>query len=681
MPRQKTTIPEQPTREKGQRSLDLPSYLYMVVPQYRRPAWLRANLWRNFVRQQPVAMIVKDTLISNFIDLDWSVEPRDTRMRDEHKSEIEEYTKFIENDGNYDYADRTEILLEDLLDTPFGVAMETIREGDSPDGKVLELIQIDADTLFPTLNKKWPVGQVVEGSRTDPIYFPAHAINRIKYAPRPEIEREGWGMPPPERIYLAMELLSRGDKYYATLLLDTPPPGILDLMDMERESAVEWIQSFREFMAGNEVLKIPVLYEHTQKAEWISFGKNPNELAYDSVTLKYAAMVAAAYGMTLSDIGFSQRSNGGETLSGTIRQERKARRTGIARVKKKVQAWYNRLLPEYLEFKFVDIDDEVLVSVGRGRLATITAINQAIESGMLTAEEGRQQIMYDGLISIAIPESLPPEAKKMQMLPGGNGNGTAPERPSMIGRPVNPSQGGFGEKNIFQKNLSTAIELPEIELRRMIRTALKPSELQAESVLANSETREEVDMWLDVYGDILFENYSYIQREEVPESLSVSISNTMDMLEKSVNDSKFHEFNPDEIVSWSEELFKLYKTDRANYLYETGEINTLPEISVPREIITGITDISVNLFEKARKEYRKIVLNSVLVVLLRFTAVDSQDKLHDNKLMKEIIAEIDMESKSIISKYSRLFVEEFAKLVEEDTPNAKRQTKESTRGK
>lgn len=680
MPRQKTSIPEQPTREKGQRSLDLPSYLYMVVPQYRRPAWLRANLWRNFVRQQPIAMIVKDTLISNFIDLEWSVEPRDSRMRDEHRSEIEERTKFFENDGNYDYADRTELLLEDLLDTPFGVAMETIREGDAPDGKVLELIQIDADTLFPTLNKKWPVGQMVEGSKTDPIYFPAHAINRMMYAPRPEIEREGWGMPPPERIYLAMELLSRGDKYYATLLLDTPPPGILDLMDMERESAIEWIQSFREFMAGNEVLKIPVLYEHTQKAEWISFGKNPNELAYDSVTLKYAAMVAAAYGMTLSDIGFSQRSNGGETLSGTIRQERKARKTGIARIKRKVQAWYNRLLPEYLEFKFVDIDDEVLVSVGRGRLATITAINQAIESGMLSPEEGRQQIMYDGLISIAIPETLPEEVKQQRLM-GGNGNGSAPERPNMIGRPVNPSQGGFGEKNIFQKNLSKAIELPEIELRRMIRTALKSAELQANSVLSNSETREEVDMWLGVYGDILFENYAYIQQEEVPEALSNSIQNIIDSMKKSVSDSKFLEFNPDEIVSWSEELFKLYETDRSNFLYETGKINELPEISVPREIISGITDITVDLFEKARNEYRKIVLNSILTVLLSFTAVDSQDKLHDNKLMKEIIAEIDDESKPIISKYSRLFVEEFAKLVEKDTPDAKRQTKESTRGK
>jgi hypothetical protein len=70
----------------------------------------------------------------------------------------------------------------------------------------LELL--DGGTLFPFPNKDTPVGQLVrEAGQVVPIYFPKHAINRVYYSPETYIRLEGWGMPPPQKIYLALELM------------------------------------------------------------------------------------------------------------------------------------------------------------------------------------------------------------------------------------------------------------------------------------------------------------------------------------------------------------------------------------------------------------------------------------------------------------------------------------------
>lgn len=659
MPRVKTTPPREPTREKGQRSLDLPSYIYAVVPQYRAPSWMKASLWRAFVRKQPIAMITKDTLISYVINLDWSVEPKDSQLRDEYKSEIEEYTDFIKFDGNHDYVERTELLLEDLLDTPFGAAMETIREGDDPGGKVLELIPIDADTLYPTRSKDYPVMQRVdENSAQPPIYFPYYAINRVMYAPRPEIMHEGWGMPPPERIYLAMELLSRGDNYYATLLLDTPPPGILDLMDMEEQAAKSWIQSFREFMVGNEVLKIPVLYQHERKAEWISFGKNPNEIAYDSVTSKYASIVTAGYGMTLSDIGFSQRQNGGETLSGTIRQERKTRNTGVARVKRKLKLWYDRILPPYLEFKFVDLDDELSVATGRARLATITAITQAIQSGLLLPNEGRQQLLADGLITIAIPEEMP--ENELAILP----DGSSPERPGMLGKPIAPSQGGFGEvipKSLFEKQLPS-----ELQLERMLRSVLEPLEIQAKGMVGVIE-EDDVLTWYDVYQDVLFDKYSVIGQEDVPENFIVTMQNNLMTMKSSIK----HDISVEDFRDHITELLRKYLIARSEYLYAHGKVDEfITDPEVDPELVDEISQALMEIFEESRSLYTKYALNYVVSSVVSAILLDKHEKLQDNKILKETIANMDEVKSRLLSQVSFDFVEKFKELVERKFENA-----------
>lgn len=451
MPRVKTTQPAI-TKEKGQRSLE-PDFLYRWLPAWTQPDWLTAQAWRRIVASQPIATICRETLIANLVNLNWKIDARNSQNRDEMKDDIRYYNQFFEQPGQLDWVGLMEIILADYLDLPFGGAIEVGHEGDTREGRVVWVEPLDGGTLFPTLADDFPVGQALTEygiNSLQSVYFPSHSINRLYMSPRSYIMRKGWGLAPPEKIYLSLELLNRGDRYYANLLLDTPEAGILDLGDMSEESAKEWVQSWREMLTGINPFKIPVLYEHTTKAEWIGFTRSPTELMFDKATLKYMAICCSGYGMGLSDIGIQPTSSGGETLAGSIRQERKTKNTGFGRAKRSIELWMNRMIHPDLQFKFIDLDDEVSVALGRARLASATALGLAIDKGALTPDEMRLQMIADGLINISIPEKAP----KKDVVEPPTGQPTS-ERPGLLGRPIAPSQGGWGEK---KSRLSIALE-------------------------------------------------------------------------------------------------------------------------------------------------------------------------------------------------------------------------------
>ena len=258
MPRIKTTAPV-PTHHKGQRSQE-PLYLNRILPQWRNPEWLEGEIWRAVVAQQPVAVDCRDTLISTVVNLDWTIEAKDPNTRDELDEEIKYYIRFLTDNEEFDYVEHVEWIGKDYLDLPFGGATEVGRENNDPNGRVVWLALLDGATLFPTLNYDYPVGQQVAG--INPVYFPYYGINRIYMSPKTSFLRKGWGCAPPEKIYLAIQLLNRGDVYYANLLLDTPQVGILDLIDMSKDSAEAWIDSWATLLKGVDPFKIPVLYEH-----------------------------------------------------------------------------------------------------------------------------------------------------------------------------------------------------------------------------------------------------------------------------------------------------------------------------------------------------------------------------------------------------------------------------------
>ena len=253
------------------RQMQLPSVLSRFLPAWSSPEWLSAERWRRLVRNQPIAMACRETLIMNIQSLKWRLEARDPKQADELKDTIDNYTWLIRNIEEGGYLAHTSLICQDFLDIPFGGASELVRQDPSnPKSEVLRVIPIDGGTLFPTNDYDYPVGQkVAEVPAIRPVYFPRDAVRRMYSTPRPELKRKGWGMAAPERIYLAIELLFRGDRYYANLLLDTPEAGILDLGDMEGESARAWLESWRTILTGIDPFKVPVLYEHTTEAKFL----------------------------------------------------------------------------------------------------------------------------------------------------------------------------------------------------------------------------------------------------------------------------------------------------------------------------------------------------------------------------------------------------------------------------
>lgn len=514
----KTTLPN-PTKKTGQRSPQIAPYLYRFAPTFSRPEWYAADAWRRIVRAQPVAILSRETLIANIIDLDWKIEPRDGNQRDELKGEIDYYTQLFEYNGEIDWVSIIELLLQDYFDLPFGGAFELGWENDDPDNRLVWFKPLDGATLFPTLVPEWPVGQYVKETAVEsnqPVFFPDYAINRIYMSPRPEIIREGWGMAPPEKIYLAIQMIAYGDTYYANLLVDTPEAGLLDLGDMSQEAAETWVESFRSLVTGIDPFKIPVLYEHTTAAKFIPFGRPPLEMTFGSIMMKYSALVTSGYGLSLSDIGIQVTASGGETLAGSIRQERKTRKTGLSRTKKAVKYFMDRMIDPRLKFVWIDMDDELNVALGRARLASATALNQMKKMGAITGDEARLQIIADGLMTIPMKEVLSDEEKQEAQIADGDD----PERPGMLDRPRAPSSGGRGEvKQSIIDNMDQYLSIDTWE--PVIKEAI-PWVKEYISTVFSSISGDDLDNWDEEFDLLLFE-------QGFPEDLDISISHLNDI--------------------------------------------------------------------------------------------------------------------------------------------------------
>jgi hypothetical protein len=531
MPRTKTTAPR-PSREKGQRSLDLPEFFIRAIPPWTNPKHLLdGDVWRSIVAQQPIAELCRETLISNFLALEWKIEPKDSDQRDELKSEIEYYTEFFTDTGKYYYETIVEWIGKDLLDIPFGAGAEVGRERDKPDGKVRWIELIDGGTLRPYPNEDWPVYQHLREVPMRPIFFPSHAINRIFYSPHTNIHLEGWGIPPPEKIYLALQLLNRGDVYYANLLLDTPEAGILDLGDMSEVAAKEWVKAWKTMLGGTDPFKVPVLYEHNNEVRFMPFGKPPTDLMFDRVTAKYASIVAAGYGLSLSDIGIQTTTTGGDTLAGSIRDERKTRKTGFARFKKKMISFFNFMLPKELEYRIIDMDDELSVALGRARLASATAASQYIDKRIFTPQEMRLQAIADGLITVSVPEEIP-EDEFPEPEPMFGGNGSSPERPGMMGKPVSPSQGGHGEVlprgDVFSDEIHRVVNVSDSAIRQLVRSAISHLSIETQKVVEDLNDAE-LAAWDDWYDDALWGDTN-----SLPELTMITLSESKDRIRKTM---------------------------------------------------------------------------------------------------------------------------------------------------
>jgi len=661
MPRVKTSQPE-PSRNKGERNVD-PLFLQRPFYNWNAPAWTEAKYWRAAVEQQEICMICRETLIASILALDWKIEPRDSSQRDELKEEIKYYTKFLSDTGDYKYSEIIEWIGADYLDLPFGAGVELGRMGDDPEGRVVWLELLDGTTLFPTLNSDWPVGQYVPEGGQNPVYFPKHAVNRIYMSPRSELKRKGWGMPPPEKIFMALNMISRGDLYYANLLLDTPEAGILDLIDMSRDSAEKWVDAWRKMLAGIDPYKIPVIYEHTQQAQWIPFTRPPQELMFTDALNHYIAVVTSGYGLTPGDIGIT--AAGGRTLAGAIRDDRKAKRNGYSRAKIKIREFFDSLLPQTLRFRLIDLDDEVSVALSRSRLGNATAWNSLIQMGAFSAQEARQQTIADGLVSSIIQEEIPKEVKDLQQQKLDNQK-LAAERPSMLGRPVSPSQGGWGEaaaRSQFKSWLDSIRDTKDVYIQRLIYIAFPGALSQLRGAMIGLDDENLIYDWIITQNEALLGR----EGEDVhPDQMDLSLVEMIKSSVKSMGITGFG-YNPSDdnqlifdiskslAEEWNSKSFvqsgvvydlNSFKSDFSAEMSEfSDKVNSiLPEV-VSKAVVIGMRDYiaETRQYDQLEASYDPMCLAYVRSAL--GSALDGLFEAYKDKVSGIIINELESEFK------------------------------------
>lgn len=601
------------------------NYFLRNIPLWNPPSWGEADYWRRFVDKQSVAMICRDSIANYLNSLDWAIVARDSDKRDELKPKIKHYTKLFEKGNAYyydlDFTGQIEWFVKDLFTLPFGTASEIGRLDDSPNGRVVWIRPLDAGTLAPTLNADYPIVQVSPGTTYTPTYFPREYISRVYLSPRTEILREGWGFAPPERIWRALEMLSAGDVYYAQLLLNTPEAGILDLGDMAQDAALEWIKSLQDLLFGISPLKMPVLYEHTTDAKFIPFGKPPSEIMYDSVTLKYAAILAAGYGLTLSDIGFPSSSNGGETLAGTIRMERVGKSSGKSIAKKKYEAYANQILPDDLKWTWIDYDDERNVSKGRARLASAQSAAVLIDKKIFTPNEIRQQYLADGLISINVPERIDPNSPEFPqpVLPqtGGGSKGKS------LGNPTNPSQGGQGEtipQQIVQRNLAKA----EVGIAKAISNA---NEVLS-ALLRNASTNlspAELELW-EEYVDSYLTGKSDIEKDQLKDSLD-EIRN---LTKQSIVSQAWTKDIADAVLEKIIQVTEAVETEKASYrAAQRAEEDFLTGKS---DDLTVSPEAVVNTAALFKEDLHGVIFDNLCALLSGYAVLVSKSRMFSDNL-------------------------------------------------
>ena len=533
MPAQTETllVPKDPAEQpEDQRAIHLPTFLNRILPYYTQPAWLEAERWRAFVRNQSIAIITRDTLISNMLNMDWDIVPRDAdEARDTKMKKAIDYYKelFTYLEGDFDIY--LELMLQDLLDLPFGAAAEVGRVDDEPGAPVLWVEHIDAATLFPTGNPDYPVAQQVPDVPGVQVIFPEHAISRMYMTPRPELRIKGWGMAPPQKVYLAIEMLFRGDHYYWKLLLDTPEAGIIDLIDMSEDAARKWLTGFRDIFQGIDGFKIPILYGHDTPAQWIPLNRPPIDMMYDKTYMKYAQITAAAYGLRLSDIGLAE-VEGEKSLAGVIRGERQSKRTGRALVKAKTSNHFNWLLPPELKFVWKDADDEAVAAKGTAMQAMTGGLKTAMDGGFIDQAEGRAELVASGIFETELDpkkvpekpepppspfgtqpppgqaEGVPQEDQKVPVDQGGRGSNPFQRKAKVVERqteprenPVISDQGSVLERmeQIIRPGLETIRNnAQDPMLRRLIKAATKEMFADIALTLRSLSQDQVEEIWL-----------------------------------------------------------------------------------------------------------------------------------------------------------------------------------------
>lgn len=397
MPAAKT---ENPPKAKGQRE---PAFLARQPAVFYDPMSLEAGQWRGLVGQAPIVRSCIATLIMQITGLEWEVVSDD----EEEKAYFEALLGSADDGAGFE--NMVSRVVEDALTVPFGGAWEN---GAYPNGGAAWVAHLDAGLMRPTYSFEVPYAQVApDRGPLDPVLFRRPEVSRVIWLPRPDVRGYGWTRTPCMDCLPAILGLLRSDKFWQTLLTDSPPPGILDIMGITDEDAIEWLKSWKTMLAGQDALKIPILTgegrsKEDGNAQFISFATSATDAQLPELIRRYAEIVCAAFGMNTGDLGlFGQEMR----LAGMTKVIELSKRQGLAHLLGAVKQRLNvDVLPDTAEFIWADIELEDVVRRATAKKLTAESLAALSNAFIFDTDVLQAQAIEEGLITVPV-NSPPPE--------------------------------------------------------------------------------------------------------------------------------------------------------------------------------------------------------------------------------------------------------------------------------
>jgi hypothetical protein len=296
-----------------------------------------------------------------------------------------------------------------------------------------------------------------------------------------------------------------------------------------------------------------------------------------------------------------------------------------------------------------------------------------IVAGVLTEEEVRAQWIADGLISVPISEKIPPEAQAMiDLKTQGTQNlldaktKRNPDTSDVIGDPVAPDKGGWGDlkqekaklddtvlldsldmafKSSFDKMLSKDLES---RITRLVWKAAKIFFPQALTV-GKSLTREEVLIWGEWFDETLFGEPT----EDTPEVVTKALTNYMTEMESELEQEEdwwMLELAVGTLAALYamayESGLKYSASDMARHLYFRGLLS-YPDLTQPFSVATNksIQDELTRMAEETLANVNngtKFYLSRIVLSKVKeaFTTEEVLSKIMDGATVENILSDV-----------------------------------------
>lgn len=445
-----------PRKITGQRAITFRVQDSLYGSFHTRTSYSNVN-WDDVVESCSVAATAESILVSRVASNPWRLVIRDPNQIDDLRDELKYYESLLSGGGGFfeSFTALLQWILTALLRYPTGVALELVRWPDS--ARVVSIIPIDPRTIRYTRNFEYPIEQIVG---EEVVRFPRESVAFGVYRNVFSIGKvDAPGFPPPMQAYRTILLLNDIDDYYSRHVRNVPPPGILNFRGMSRSSVKAWAEELEKFMRSNRGDPIlPIAYEN-DGIDFVRVLPGIGEIQIGEAYLRYVSVIASAYGLSPTDI----IGGSGESLAGTIREDRRSKMTGLAILKKLAQEVIGQILPAGIGIDFVDFyDEEASVSNARTLLADSMALERLVASGVLSPQEARLVLLNIGKIHVTLPEVMGEKVSKEPEIVGISGGATAIE-----GTHVPAGQGGMGivKSRVHVRGRDISRQMMELLLR------------------------------------------------------------------------------------------------------------------------------------------------------------------------------------------------------------------------